>query len=543
MPIGHGNGKQSLRSPVGDTQWLGMGHSKVSMVVGIACACSLVYVVSLVLMSVHPACWTNYCLARHCTPHFTTQLFAADLNMTQRPASGAFFEDPTPNCHSVLRLRSGSSIVGPRNADVSRIVFGIAAATDMWWSRKEFLKLWWKPNSKMRGYVFLDKQPLGSYWSPELPPYRISESTAHFKYTYKGGWRSAIRISRIVSEMFRLGLRNVDWFVMGDDDTLFFVDNLVQVLSKYDHTKMFYIGSNSESHLQNILFSYNMAFGGGGFAISYPLARALAKMQDDCLSRYSYLFGSDDRMHACMAELGIPLTKEPGFHQLDVVGDVSGLLAAHPVAPLVSLHHLEVISPIFPNTATKNYTQVRALKHLLKAAEMEAGSIMQQSICYDQRRQWSFSVSWGYVVQVHKGFVTPRELEVPQKTFLSWHRESSKVEFPFNTRDNPGDVCKQPTRFFMDTVDVNPADPSFGGSLVMVGVFVREISEDKQACVDKLQPLSSVQRIRVRRKKQTDESWYQMPRRSCCRIMKWKNENIDIRVHECEEGESLVRSF
>ena len=196
--------------------------------------------------------------------------------------------------------------------------------------------------------------------------------------------------------------------------------------------------------------------------------------------------------------------------QLDVVGDVSGLLAAHPVAPLVSLHHLEVISPIFPNTATKNYTQVRALKHLLKAAEMEAGSIMQQSICYDQRRQWSFSVSWGYVVQVHKGFVTPRELEVPQKTFLSWHRESSKVEFPFNTRDNPGDVCKQPTRFFMDTVDVNPADPSFGGSLVMVGVFVREISEDKQACVDKLQPLSSVQRIRVRRKKQTDESWYQV---------------------------------
>ena len=32
--------------------------------------------------------------------------------------------------------------------------------------------------------------------------------------------------------------------------------------------------------------------------------------------RYPHLFGSDDRMHACMAELGIPLTKEPGFHQV-----------------------------------------------------------------------------------------------------------------------------------------------------------------------------------------------------------------------------------
>jgi hypothetical protein len=60
------------------------------------------------------------------------------------------------------------------------------------------------------------------------------------------------------------------------------------VLSKYDHTKMYYIGSNSESHLQNILFSYNMAFGGGGFAISYPLAKLLAKMQDSCIARLSF---------------------------------------------------------------------------------------------------------------------------------------------------------------------------------------------------------------------------------------------------------------
>ena len=59
-----------------------------------------------------------------------------------------------------------------------------------------------------------------------------------------------------------------------------------------------------------------MAFGGGGFAISYPLARALEKMQDRCIQRYPGLFASDDRMQACMAELGVPLTKELGFHQV-----------------------------------------------------------------------------------------------------------------------------------------------------------------------------------------------------------------------------------
>ena len=57
-----------------------------------------------------------------------------------------------------------------------------------------------------------------------------------------------------------------------------------------------------------------MAYGGGGFAISYPLAIALEKMQDKCIQRYPGLYGSDDRIQACMAELGVPLTKEKGFH-------------------------------------------------------------------------------------------------------------------------------------------------------------------------------------------------------------------------------------
>jgi hypothetical protein len=119
-----------------------------------------------------------------------------------------------------------------------------------------------------------------------------------------------------VSETLRLGLKDVRWFVMGDDDTVFVTENLIRVLNKYDYNEFYYIGSLSESHLQNIYFSYGMAYGGGGFAISYPLAKALVKMQDRCIHRYPGLYGSDDRMQACMAELGVPLTKEIGFHQV-----------------------------------------------------------------------------------------------------------------------------------------------------------------------------------------------------------------------------------
>ncbi|KAG0450507.1 hypothetical protein HPP92_026875 [Vanilla planifolia] len=231
---------------------------------------------------------------------------------------------------------------------LQHIVFGIAASANFWGKRKEYIKLWWRPR-RMRGYVWLDRPVRESRSSAAaLPTIKISADTSKFPYTHKHGSRSALRISRIVSETVRLGLTNVRWFVMCDDDTVFIADNLIRVLNKFDHRQPYYIGSQSESHLQNIIFSYTMAYGGGGFAISRPLAASLARMQDRCIHRYPALYGSDDRIQACMAELGVPLTHHPGFHQFDVYGNLLGLLAAHPIAPLLTLHHLDVVETIFP---------------------------------------------------------------------------------------------------------------------------------------------------------------------------------------------------
>ena len=214
-------------------------------------------------------------------------------------------------------LRRGSRETNPEDrTDLRHLVFGIAASAKLWDQRKSYIKLWYRARD-MRGVVWLDEKVKSEENNSDtLPPVRISGDTARFKYTNRQGHRSAIRISRIVSETLRLGMKDVRWFVMGDDDTVFVTENLIRVLRKYDHNELYYIGSLSESHLQNIFFSYNMAYGGGGFAISYPLAKALQKMQDRCIQRYPALYGSDDRMQACMAELGVPLTKEIGFHQV-----------------------------------------------------------------------------------------------------------------------------------------------------------------------------------------------------------------------------------
>jgi hypothetical protein len=201
-----------------------------------------------------------------------------------------------------------------------QVVFGIAGSSQLWPKRKEFVKLWWR-REDMRGFVWLEEpvEEENGYTesrSGKLPKILIAEDTSRFSYTHSLGHPSGIRISRLVSETFRLRLPNVKWYVMGDDDTMFNVDNLVHVLSKYDPHEMWYIGNPSESQGQNVHFSSTMAYGGGGFAISYPLAAAIADMQDGCLERYPQLFGSDDRLQACIAELGVPLTREVGFHQV-----------------------------------------------------------------------------------------------------------------------------------------------------------------------------------------------------------------------------------
>lgn len=238
------------------------------------------------------------------------------------------YSSDTPNHEPVIRIHrqhSRNKVLVPTNVPSSddtedktslkHVVFGIGASSSTWEHRRNYIRTWWRPNVT-RGHVWLDKPVKNSSIDHLLPPIKVSGDTSKFQYKNPIGTRDAIRISRIVSESFRLGLNDVRWFVMGDDDTVFFLDNLARVLSKYDHNEYYYIGYPSESHLQNLAFYYAMGFGGGGFAISYALAKALEKIQDECLHRNPSLYGSDERIFACMMELGVPLTKHPGFHQV-----------------------------------------------------------------------------------------------------------------------------------------------------------------------------------------------------------------------------------
>lgn len=418
---------------------------------------------------------------------------------------------------------------------LSHIVFGIGASARTWDQRRGYAELWWRPDT-MRGHVWLDEEPVSPWPSATCPPYRVSPDASRF-----GNRASASRMARIVADSF-LAIHSdqpndtatpeARWFVMGDDDTVFFPENLVATLRKYDHDEMYYVGAPSESVEQNVMHSYGMAFGGGGFAVSYPAAAELAGAMDGCLDRYSQFYGSDQRVQACLSELGVPLTREPGFHQVDIRGDAYGMLAAHPVAPLVSLHHLDHIEPISP----AGHTALDAARPLVRASQFDPARLLQQAFGYQRGPGyvWSVSVAWGYTVQLYPWAVAPHELEVPLQTFKTW-RSWANGPFVFNTRPlmGPDTPCWRPAMFFLSRVRNGTA-----GGTVSEYARRREGKSEKECNKASFRAASTVHTVKVFAPKMSQNEWRRAPRRHCCKTKRtsWGSV-LEVRIRYCSRGE------
>lgn len=134
--------------------------------------------------------------------------------------------------------------------------------------------------------------------------------------------------------------------------------------------------------------------------------------------------------------------------QLDLRGSPYGLLAAHPLAPLVSLHHLGYMQPLFPDTG-----RVDSVKRLVESYKADPSRALQHSICYDLKRNWSISVAWGYTAQVYPFLLTAKDLATPVQTFLTW-RSWSREPFTFNTRVQSLEPCERPLVYYFDDVKV-----------------------------------------------------------------------------------------
>uniref|UniRef100_A0A0D9VSE2 Uncharacterized protein n=1 Tax=Leersia perrieri TaxID=77586 RepID=A0A0D9VSE2_9ORYZ len=455
-----------------------------------------------------------------------------------------FYEPPSPPVAVVARSPT----------TLAHIVFVIGASNATWPKRRAYTGLWWRPG-EMRGHVWLDDEPSGP-WQPSWPPYRMLRPD---ETRFGKEHAAAARMARAVAEAYYEaagwdqgdGGEEVRWLVMGDDDTVFFPENLVAVLDKYDHREMYYVGATSESVGQNVVHSYSMAFGGGGYAVSYPAAAALAGIMDGCLDRYNEFYGSDHRVQACLAELGVPLTAEPGFHQLDLKGHVYGLLAAHPVAPLVSLHHLDRLNPISPNWLKR----LHAVRSLVAASRHDPSRTLQQAICYhhssNHRRRFtlSVSVSWGYMVHLYPAAVRPHELQTPLRTFRAWSG-SAAGPYTVNTRPEatPNATAlpchRMPIMFYLDRVTEMstsaPAQAQAGRNWTLTE-YVPEALSGERCNATGFDAATKVQMIQVIALKMDPAVWKRAPRRQCCKVQNADEEDtLLVKIHQCKPDEAAT---
>ncbi|CAN1750971.1 hypothetical protein LINPERHAP1_LOCUS4202 [Linum perenne] len=374
-----------------------------------------------------------------------------------------------PDSHFTTSEAATTGAILPTN--VTHIGFIVVSSLETWKLRKPYILSWWRPNVT-RGYLFLDREPTPEFlpWPASYPPFRINEDITKLRVYPQIVNPVEVRIMRSILDMYRVWDRDLRWFIMCDDDTLVFVDNLIDVLGKYDHTKYHYIGSQSEFVKSNADFSFDMAFGGAGYALSYALVEVLAPKLDACIERYPYLFVSDHLAQSCLADIGVSLTIEKGIHQIDLQGDISGFLSSHPQAPLLTLHHLDAVDPIFPSM-----DRFKAANHLMEPGKVDQSRLVQQTICYQRDNNFSFSISWGYSVHIYESIIPRSILRKPLETFRPW--ASDGVHYPyfmFNTRRVSNNPCEAPHVFFFRSIE--QTNPSQNGQEVVITTYVRSPS-------------------------------------------------------------------
>ena len=136
--------------------------------------------------------------------------------------------------------------------------------------------------------------------------------------------------------------------------------------------------------------------------------------------------------------------------------------------------------------------RVQALQRLKEPMKLDPYGLAQQSICYDQARSWTVSVSWGYAVQIFRGIFSAREMETPARTFLNWYKRADYTSYPFNTRPVSRNACQKPFVYFLSKAVLNDHTNE------TVSEYVRTLPNPE--CKWKMADPSEIHRVEVYKK-------------------------------------------
>ncbi len=146
------------------------------------------------------------------------------------------------------------------------------------------------------------------------------------------------------------------WFIMIDDDTYLFKNNLMAHLNTLDHTEPTYIGAaNNFRGCDGVIKMGEgpfFAHGGSGIVLSKAAIEKLADNVDDCEVKYEGCWAGDIRTSLCLRDQGILFNRDKAtmnFHGNPIqkqkfVGPCSTPFTFHHLFPfqIQLLHNLEV---------------------------------------------------------------------------------------------------------------------------------------------------------------------------------------------------------
>ncbi|GAA5833113.1 hypothetical protein JCM5353_004238 [Sporobolomyces roseus] len=244
-------------------------------------------------------------------------------------------------------LTRGQGGVGQDLTTVDRMMFGLVTTAAR---AKRMSELWapWlvpsDPNQDAPACLILlskeenrtDIEDLESVLKSRRLPCVVKQSP-HERYE--------VRVLSMIREMKEYSDsldRTIDWFVFGDDDTLWLdIRATLRMLSKYDLHQEWFVGTQSEGVEAMGMFG-RMAYGGAGIFASAPLMSNMANRWDECYDNFRTAFGGDEMLTRCAGlAKGVDkddvTTQERGLHQFDIPGDTTGALQAG--WQIHSLHH------------------------------------------------------------------------------------------------------------------------------------------------------------------------------------------------------------
>lgn len=109
---------------------------------------------------------------------------------------------------------------------------------------------------------------------------------------------------------------DADWFIMIDDDTFVFFDNLKKYLSNFNSDQEYYIGSPNEFKGCDGVSEFGkgplFAQGGAGIVLSRAAVKKMMLIVDDCILKYQDCWAGDIRTGLCLRDAGISIDQSCG---------------------------------------------------------------------------------------------------------------------------------------------------------------------------------------------------------------------------------------